>query len=183
MEAGGIFGIHVAKASGRTAKAKPTKARGVGVRECARQLGVSHSRIVALVNEGRIHKLPDGTLDVDAVREAFAASTDPSQSSKINPKESGNFARLREGHLAVRIQEAQLLLEVRKGKYVEAAPLYQMWNRMIANATARLLAIPDAEAVKLASENNPTRIRAHLRDVIDRALSDVSKWQPEIQPK
>lgn len=55
---------------------------GVSIRECARQLGVSDTAIRKAIALGRCAKLPDGTVDVDAVRAGMAGTANPFRGGK-----------------------------------------------------------------------------------------------------
>lgn len=55
---------------------------GVPVKECARLLGVSDTAIHKAIKAGRCVKLPDGSVDVDAVRVGMALTADPLRGGK-----------------------------------------------------------------------------------------------------
>ncbi|EYC51710.1 hypothetical protein AZ34_11915 [Hylemonella gracilis str. Niagara R] len=50
---------------------------GVSVRACARELGISHTAINKAVAAGRVAKAADGTVEVEAVRQAMNQTADP----------------------------------------------------------------------------------------------------------
>ncbi|WP_336488302.1 hypothetical protein [Methylobacterium nigriterrae] len=54
---------------------------GVSRRECAKIIGVSEAAIRKAIKAGRITAHPDGTLDPEAVREAWIRSTDPARTA------------------------------------------------------------------------------------------------------
>src|SRR5690242_18019478 len=62
-----------------------TGVTALGLRACARELGITHGRLAALVRERRVPRNADGSFDVEAVRAAFEASKDPAHRSKISP--------------------------------------------------------------------------------------------------
>lgn len=51
--------------------------RGVSIRECARQLGVSDTAVRKATAAGRCAKLADGTVDVEAVRLGMSLTANP----------------------------------------------------------------------------------------------------------
>ncbi len=55
----------------------------LGLRACAKVLGISHGRLAALVSEKRVPRNTDGSFDVEAVRAAFERTKDPAQRSRM----------------------------------------------------------------------------------------------------
>lgn len=53
--------------------------KGVSVKECARQLGVSDTAIHKAVKAGRCKKFADGSVDVQAVRQGMSLTADPTR--------------------------------------------------------------------------------------------------------
>lgn len=56
----------------------------LGLRACAKELSISHVRLLALAKEKRVPRNEDGSFDVEAVRAAFERTKDPAQRSRMN---------------------------------------------------------------------------------------------------
>jgi DNA-binding MarR family transcriptional regulator len=63
---------------------------GVSKREVARQLGVSDTAVRKAIKAGRIKELPDGTIDLEDARKAWASSTDPARTKVREPANQGS---------------------------------------------------------------------------------------------
>jgi hypothetical protein len=50
---------------------------GLGLRAAAKELGISHVGLMKAERNGRVHKLPDGSFDVEACRKALEANSHP----------------------------------------------------------------------------------------------------------
>jgi hypothetical protein len=61
-----------------------------GLRETARQIGKSHAYLSRMAKARRVPRNPDGTFDVEAVRKALKAFTDPSKVRHRKPAQSGS---------------------------------------------------------------------------------------------
>lgn len=57
----------------------------VSMREYARQRGVHLNAVQTAVKTGRIHKTPDGKIDVDTANKEWFMNTDPAKSHKTDP--------------------------------------------------------------------------------------------------
>jgi hypothetical protein len=88
-------------------------AAGVSLSELARQLGRAKSGLHKLAGRGQIPKLPDGTFDVEAVRRALEANTDPA-------RQPGVFTSVHEAENAENGERAAPLAPVVAQATVEA---------------------------------------------------------------
>lgn len=68
--------------------------KGVSIRECARQLGISDAAIRKAIKIGRCAKLDDGTVDVDAVRSGMSATANPFRGGQ---RQAGVFGEVQIG--------------------------------------------------------------------------------------
>ena len=57
----------------------------VSLREYARMRGVRLNSVQTAVNSGRIHKTPDGKIDVEEANKEWFMNTDPAKSRKADP--------------------------------------------------------------------------------------------------
>ena len=57
----------------------------VSLREYARMRGVRLNAVQTAVNSGRIHKTPDGKIDVEEANKEWFMNTDPAKSRKADP--------------------------------------------------------------------------------------------------
>lgn len=57
----------------------------VSLREYARMRGVRLNAVQTAINAGRIHKEPDGRIDVDSANKEWFMNTDPAKSHKTDP--------------------------------------------------------------------------------------------------
>lgn len=168
----------------------------LGLRPCARELGISHVRLLALWKEGRVPRNADGSFDLVAVSAAFEKSMDPSQASKIHPVRSEavtpeisriglpqqdddpGFNKIRTALHAVKLKEARLDLAEREQTLVPVEIIKRHVGNLVVSAKMRLLAMGNKLAPQLASETDPVVCQALIDAEVHEALAEISQWRP-----
>lgn len=157
-----------------------------GLREAARQLGMSAPALLQAFSEGRATREPDGSVDVDKVRTELAANTDAALSAERKSRNFGGSDRPRGGGATLteeRLRGEQLKNELReielaklRGDLLPAAEVLEGWQAAIGRARALLLRIPYAVAPELrrAAPQGDKAIAAILTREIHDALKELS---------
>jgi hypothetical protein len=165
----------------------------LGLRAAAKQLGISHVRLLTLWQEGRIPRNADKSFDLDAVRAAFGASKDPGQPGKIKtpqaepegvpqaigmPSADAGFYKIRTALHAVKLRASKMDLAEREGELVRASEVLREWERFIAACKNRLLLLPAKLAPRVAGMTNATDCHVLMDREIRDALMELSGYTP-----
>lgn len=132
------------------------------------------------MREGRIPKPPDGEYDVDAVRAAFAESTD-GQPSKIlgsqEPQTEGNetgYYAVKTQRETVKLKLDRLALEAKEKRSIDIEDARRAWSNQIEAAKMRLLLIPAELGDLFGVEAQVVADR-----LIRAALREAANYQPK----
>ena len=161
----------------------------------AKHRGVSPAAVFDAIDKGRLctslEKKDSGRylIDVNAADAEWAANTDSGTGSlahiKNRPKEGTNepvmgdddqpitYAEARAQHERFKARLAELELEQREGKLVEAEVVRKEAFKAARQVRDALLNLPDRVAGELAAETNQFKVHQRLTQEIRRALEDL----------
>jgi hypothetical protein len=174
--------------------------RRLGLRECARVLGVSHPLLLRYKKKGFFPPdvvNEDGTWDAIKAKAAFDQRSDPAQKRKLGmaadlpapPAESAQprrdeseetgFYKVRTALTAVKLKGARLDLAEREKQLLSAAEVEQVWANHITTVKARLLLLPGKLAPRLAVCSDVLQcqhlIDRELRSILDELASNFEE--------
>lgn len=159
----------------------------------ARRRGVAVNAVHKAIVEGRLSKSVKRKgqgyqIDVELADQEWAANTDtgsgypahtknagtpPPSTAPSNDDEPITYAEARAQHERFKARLAQLELEEREGKLVEAEVVKQQAFRVARMVRDSLLNLPDRVAGELAAETNQFKVHQRLTLEIRRALEDM----------
>lgn len=170
---------------------------GLGLRAAAKELKISHVALLKAFKNGRVHKLADGTFDVDECRRAIELKSHPgkqraarSQQTKSaafpaadvrqevasEPESGTSYSEAVRVKEWIRVEKEKLNLARQRG---ELAPIVEInaWAAgMIIRARDILLRIPPELRDKLAQEDDPVRCEELLVAEIHRSLGELAEY-------
>lgn len=155
----------------------------------ARRRGVAVNAVHKAIVEGRLSKSVKRKgqgyqIDVELADQEWAANTDTGSgypahaknapsASQPSDDEPITYAEARAQHERFKARLAQLELEEREGKLVEAEVVKQQAFRVARMVRDSLLNLPDRVAGELAAETNQFKVHQRLTLEIRRALEDM----------
>ncbi len=165
---------------------------GMKATQYAKSRGISHQAVYKAVREGRLRKLPDGTIEPASAEsdEAMASvrrdPVVPPTGSVAQPATSMAQAKL--ANEVLRVRRARLELEVREGKFVSADHVRSIWFTKIRAIRDRFHDLPSrvaaplvAVAVNENTRNAEMAVRLLLEDEIRALLNELS-GEPSLPP-
>lgn len=87
----------------------------------------------------------------------------------------GNFLEAQRRHEWLKVQKAELELEVRKGELLERSKMEEQWLRIASEIKSKLMIIPGALSGRLVSIADAQQIRQILESEIKESLSALSR--------
>jgi hypothetical protein len=170
-------------------------------REAASRLGVSHTTLQKAQRAGRIAPEPDGTWDIEKLREQLARTADPARKTAamaikrlsasrnaarlatkrtpvgepapaFDPPSSGtSYHNARTANEVLKAQERKLRLEERKGKLVDKARALLLVHRLAKEERDAILGWPARVAAEMAAELG---VDAHrLQTILETRLREL----------
>ena len=162
----------------------------------AKRRGVALPTVMAAISSGRLHasvkrKGQGYHIDAELADEEWLSNTDIGQGAPAHAKSRGSlphpselpqhlddgqpitYAEARAQHERFKARLAQLELEQREGKLVEADVVKREAFRTARLVRDALLNLPDRVAGELAAESNQFKIHQRLTSEIRRALEDL----------
>lgn len=141
----------------------------VTVTAYAAHRSVSRKTIQNWVRAGKITKAPCGGIDVRASDLALDRST-----LALDGPASVGYAAAREEHVRVKTELEKLKLRAAQGELVEATRVQAAWFEVARTTRDRILAVPEDVCLEVATMDDPAVVKAHLHDVIVRALDGLA---------
>jgi hypothetical protein len=162
----------------------------VSAKAYAKHRGVALQTVMAAIQKGRIQsfeKLDSGRykINVEKADAEWLANTDTGQGAPAHAKnqiivtpepdsdQPISYAEARAQHERFKARLAQLELEEREGKLVEAEAAKREAFRVARLVRDAMLNIPDRVAAELAAETNQFKVHQRLTHEIRRALEDM----------
>lgn len=169
------------------------------VREIAKALGVSHVAVIKAFQTGRIPRETDGSYNLEKVKLAWEANTNPSQSRRARTQQrttsetppgttdavageipEGSIAEANRRKEWLTVQDKQLTLERKRGEIASVAEVNAFVSGMIIRAKDIMLRIGPELRDKLANETSAARIEALINAEVNRALREMQEYRPSI---
>jgi hypothetical protein len=154
----------------------------------AKHRGCTQPAVLAAISSGRLHRSVKRhgngyQIDVELADQEWSANTDSGSgtpghtSSQAQPAPDGDmpisYAEARAQHERFKARLAQLELEEREGKLVQADDVRRESYRAARLVRDALLNLPDRVAGELAAETNQFKVHQRLVLEIRRALEDL----------
>lgn len=161
----------------------------ITIKEYAKHRGVTHAAVLQAITNGRLHKSVKRKgqgylINRELADEEWKANTDTGSGAPAHAKnapapmpaeddEPITYAEARAQHERFKARLAQLELEQREAKLVEAEVVKQEAFRVARMVRDALLNLPDRVAGELAAETNQFKVHQRLSLEIRRALEDL----------
>ncbi|MFA5041625.1 MAG: hypothetical protein WC464_08340 [Bdellovibrionales bacterium] len=161
----------------------------MNISEYARHRGVSHVAVIKAINDGRIEREADGSIDPVKADEAWSKNTNQAHSRKrASPAEvpasvqsmgsaGPNFAQSRAIKEAYNARLAKLSYEEKSGQLVSIDSVKISWFGTLRVLRDRTLNLADRLAPLLAAETDPRKVAelldTELRQILTDAANDV----------
>ncbi|OFV89539.1 MAG: hypothetical protein A3J75_05010 [Acidobacteria bacterium RBG_16_68_9] len=158
---------------------------GISARKVAAALGVSHPAVLKKAEQGKIPREKDGTFNLNEVRKAWVASTDPSRGRNAvtgHPRglQNGDGERLlkiRENFEAARAALMALNVQQRRGELVSADEVKTAAFEEGRRVRDQVLAVPDRVSAVFAGMMDAEEIHAYLTAELAKALEELSGFK------
>lgn len=154
---------------------------GVSLRECARQLGLTHPALIKAKRLGRIPVEEDGSLDPESVREALGSSKSPTEGGvrrgvKVEQKDPDpvTFYEARTKAERHRAELLEMESAERRGELISRSDVSQAWATIAVGLRDTALSVPDRVAAQIASESDPIKVHALLTAEMKHLLRLIS---------
>ncbi len=160
---------------------------GMNVSAYARHRGVSHVAVLKALNDGRIEREPDGTIDAAKADAAWQKNTNQAharknaQSASRNAANQGqtaqtgpSFAQSRAIKEAYNARLAKLAYEEKSGQLVSIDAVKSNWFITLRVLRDRTLNLADRLAPLLAAEMDQRRVTEILDKELRQILSDAA---------
>ncbi len=160
------------------------------ISEYARHRGVSHVAVIKALNDGRIEREADGSIDPVKADEAWSRNTNQAhgrkRSANSEAPSSGasmgsagpNFAQSRAIKEAYHARLAKLSFEEKSGALVRTDNVKVAWFNILRVMRDRVLNMPDRMAPLLSAEDDPKKVRemldVELRQLLDDAADAIA---------
>ena len=156
------------------------------ISEYARHRGVSHVAVIKALNDGRIEREADGSIDPVKADEAWSrntnqahgrkrtANTEAPASSPSMGSAGPNFAQSRAIKEAYNARLAKLAYEEKSGQLVSIDSVKISWFSILRVLRDRSLNLADRLAPLLAAETDPRKVAELLDTEVRQILTDAA---------
>src|SRR5579883_751789 len=158
--------------------AESRKARGLS--------GVSLAAVRKALASGRIHALPDGSIDAAVADAEWAANTSETMQRQAAPAmlpleppagEERSKSDAERELTEVKLERQRLALERDKSEVIEVAEVKEVVGELITNAVGRALLAPHKIGDELAKLTDPVACQNVVEHAIREALEEISQYK------
>lgn len=145
--------------------------------------GGTRQAVSLAVKQGRIRKLPDGTIDPDEADAMWAANTVSNAATPQTaaarkatpaPAPATDYHEERAKHEAAKRERAELELAVRKGELLESGAVRAAIYEAFRNVRDRVRSVPARVGHEVSAETDAAKCVAIIAKELDLALGEVA---------
>jgi phage terminase Nu1 subunit (DNA packaging protein) len=154
-----------------------------GVKDLAELFGYTTQRIDQLVAEGVVVKHGRGKYAVWESVKGLILHRDTKRKNQWDgdgSEEGESYEAHRARLTKAKADIAEIEADLRKAQVHDAGAVMAVWGDMIANAKAKLLAMPTVLAGRVHGEESLETIRSMIEEAITQALNELSEYDPSL---
>lgn len=148
--------------------------------ELADYLDISARMVRYLLEEGVFHKEANGKLDKDKCRIAYIRHLREQAAGRKSEHTEYDLIGERARLAKAQADKTELEVGTLQGKLLLAEDVLKEWQKLLAACKAKLMAIPTKCALQIVSLQEPTEIERFLKRMIYEALTELSRYEPDI---